>query len=34
MAKHVKRSVVPIYLVGVVWLVYALLFPLRTADSI
>ena len=29
MAKHVKRSVVPIYLVGVVWLVYALLFPLR-----
>ena len=29
MAKHVKRSVVPIYLVGVVWLGYALLFPLR-----
>ena len=31
MAKHVKRSVLPIYLVGVVWLGYALLFPLRTA---
>ena len=30
MAKHVKRSVLPIYLIGVVWLVYALLFPLRT----
>ena len=29
MAKHVKRSVIPIYLVGVVWLGYALLFPLR-----
>ena len=28
MAKHVKRSVVPIYLVGAVWLAYALLFPL------
>ncbi|MEA4934264.1 MAG: hypothetical protein VB071_11915 [Lawsonibacter sp.] len=31
MAKHVKRSVIPIYLIGAVWLVYALLFPLRTA---
>lgn len=31
MAKHVKRSVIPIYLIGGVWLVYALLFPLRTA---
>lgn len=30
MAKHVKRSVVPIYLIGVVWLGYALAFPLRT----
>ena len=28
MAKHVKRSTVPIYLVGVVWLVFALLFSL------
>ena len=28
MEKHVKRSVVPIYLVGAVWLAYALLFPL------
>ena len=26
MAKHVKRSVLPIYLVGVTWLVYALMF--------
>lgn len=33
MAKHVKRSVLPVYLVGVVWLVYALLFPLRTAGQ-
>ena len=33
MAKHVKRSVLPIYLVGVVWLIYALLFPLRTAGQ-
>ena len=33
MAKHVKRSVLPIYLVGVVWLVYALLFPLRTVGQ-
>ena len=31
MTKHTKRSVIPIYLIGVVWLVYALLFPLRTA---
>lgn len=30
MAKHVKRSVLPIYLVGAVWLGYSLLFPLRT----
>ena len=30
MAKHVKRSVLPIYLIGVTWLVYALLFPLHT----
>lgn len=32
MAKHVKRSVLPIYLIGVVWLSYAVLFPhpLRT----
>ena len=30
MAKHVKRSVLPIYFIGVVWLGYALLFPLRT----
>lgn len=28
MAKHVKRSTIPIYLVGVVWLVFALLFSL------
>ena len=31
MVKHTKRSVIPIYLIGVVWLGYALLFPLRTA---
>lgn len=30
MAKHTKRSVAPIYLIGVTWLVYALLFPLNT----
>ena len=30
MAKQVKRSVLPIYLVGAAWLVYAALFPLRT----
>ena len=29
MAKHVKRSVMPIYLVGLTWLGYAMLFPLR-----
>lgn len=29
MAKHVKRSVLPIYLVGVTSLIYALVFPLR-----
>ncbi|MGE4276005.1 MAG: 5-bromo-4-chloroindolyl phosphate hydrolysis family protein [Lawsonibacter sp.] len=33
MAKHVKRSVIPIYLIGAVWLVYALLFPLHTATQ-
>jgi 5-bromo-4-chloroindolyl phosphate hydrolysis protein len=33
MAKVVKKSVAPIYLVGIVWLVYALLFPLyRVSD--
>lgn len=31
MAKHVKRSVIPIYLIGVVWLVHALVFPLYLA---
>ena len=30
MAKHIKRSVIPIYLIGVVWLVFALFFSLRT----
>ena len=29
MAKHVKRSVVPIYLIGITWLVYSLAFSLR-----
>lgn len=29
MAKRVKRSVVPIYLIGLTWLVYALAFSLR-----
>ena len=33
MAKHIKPSVLPIYLVGVVWLGYALLFPLKSAAS-
>ena len=33
MAKHVKRSVIPIYLIGVTWLVYALLFPLHTVTQ-
>ena len=28
MAKHIKRSVVPIYLVGVTWLVFAMMFSL------
>lgn len=28
MAKHIKRSVVPVYLVGVVWLIHAQIFPL------
>lgn len=31
MEKQIKRSVLPIYLVGLTWLGYALLFPLRTA---
>lgn len=26
MAKHIKRSVIPIYLIGVTWLVYAVMF--------
>ena len=30
MAKHVKRSVIPIYLIGVVWLGYAQVYSLRT----
>ena len=30
MAKHVKRSVMPIYMVGAAWLIYAALFQLRT----
>ena len=30
MAKQVKRSVLPIYLVGVTWLVTALFFSLRS----
>ena len=30
MANHVKRSVLPVYLIGVTWLVYAAVFPLRT----
>ena len=29
MAKHVKRSVVPIYLIGITWLGYSLAFTLR-----
>ena len=33
MAKHVKRSVLPIYLVGFFWLGYALLFSLRSAGQ-
>ena len=33
MAKHVKRSVLPIYLVGATWLVYAMVSPLRTAPQ-
>ena len=33
MAKHVKRSVLPIYLVGLFWLGYALLFSLRSAGQ-
>ena len=35
MAKHVKRSVIPIYLVGAVWLIFGLFFSLyRPADYI
>jgi hypothetical protein len=30
MAKHIKKSVIPIYLIGVTWLAYALLFSLHT----
>ena len=30
MAKHIKRSVMPIYMVGASWLIYAALFQLRT----
>ena len=30
MVKQVKRSVIPIYLIGITWLGYALLFSLRT----
>ena len=30
MAKHVKRSVLPIYMVGAAWLIYAAFFQLRT----
>lgn len=30
MAKYIKRSVIPIYLIGVVWLVFALFFSLHT----
>ena len=33
MAKHVKRSVIPIYLIGVTWLVYAMLFSLKTTPN-
>ena len=33
MAKHVKRSVIPIYLIGVTWQVYALLFSLHTVTQ-
>ena len=33
MAKHVKQSVLPIYLVGFFWLGYALLFSLRSAGQ-
>lgn len=34
MAKHVKRSVLPIYLIGVTWLVYALAFSLDSMPEI
>ena len=30
MAKHVKRSVAPIYLIGVTWLIYAMFLPLSS----
>lgn len=33
MAKHVKRSVLPIYMIGFCWLGYALLLPLRTVSQ-
>ena len=35
MAKVIKKSTAPIYLVGIVWLVYALVFPLyRVTDYV
>ena len=34
MAKHVKRSVLPIYLIGVTWIVYALAFSLDSLPEI
>ena len=33
MAKHIKKSVIPIYLVGVTWLVYALVFSLHSTPE-
>lgn len=33
MAKHVKKSVIPIYLIGAAWLLYGLLFPLRRVSD-
>lgn len=33
MAKHIKRSVVPIYLIGVTWLVHATVFSLHTLSD-
>ena len=34
MTKHIKRSVIPIYLIGITWLVYALLFSLHSMPQI